>query len=593
MEKYLEKYLHLLSEKKKYLWTLLALSLVSSLFDLLSIGLIGPFVAAIAAPDEVTGFRIWATYIHFTGLSDVGSALIFLGFLIVVAFIAKAMVSVWLYRKIIKFAYQHQKDMRTKLLRGYQTLPYTFHLKRNSAELINIISIHTTVFTNSCLVPTLRMGAEIVVLFMILALLFVTNFWVATFLVIAVLAIFFCYDYYLKSAIERAGKDFATSNGEMIKHITQGISGMKEIRVFGTEAYFVSRLASNAEVYRCSGVKTYTLQILPRYIIEIFVVTCVVLLASLSILLHHPTELVISTLGIFSASALRLMPSAVVVIGGFNSIRNTRHVVEELYQDIITIEKNAMPLPGTVDLENHRHQNLSLSELRTVNFRRVTYRYPESNKDALHDVSIEIHAGTSIGIIGASGAGKTTLVDLLLGLYEPSRGTVLVNGRSIHEDLRAWLDKVAYIPQEVFIIDDTVRRNIALGIEDSEVNLDQLHFAIESAQLSDVVSQLDSGVDTKIGEKGSRLSGGQRQRIALARALYHRREVIIMDEATSALDNNTEEKIIAAIDQLKGQKTIVMIAHRLSTLERCDVIVNLAEGQVKEIGSFVEVVGSA
>jgi ABC-type multidrug transport system fused ATPase/permease subunit len=259
-----------------------------------------------------------------------------------------------------------------------------------------------------------------------------------------------------------------------------------------------------------------------------------------------------------------------------------RNSISELHRDLAELDGARPGAPQAVADSRADH-------FRSLVLDRIRFTYPNASAAALDDVFLEIRAEESIGLVGPSGSGKTTLVDVLLGLLEPQQGEVLYNGRPLKETLAQWRAQVAYLPQQVFLVDDTLRRNVALGVEDEEIDAERLKEALRQARLAELAAQLPEGVETIIGERGVRLSGGQRQRVAIARAFYHRRSVLVMDEATSALDNETEREIVEEIRRLKGEKTLIVIAHRLTTVEHCDRIFRLKDGRIVEQGTYGEV----
>ena len=593
MASYLHKYFYVLGDKKAQLWLLVVFFLISSVFELLSIGLVGPFVAAVASPDVLLQYPMWGQYKGIFGIETDSGALLFLGFIIIAAFYFKGVVSYWVYTKIINYAYHHQKHLRALLMTCYQAMPYQFHINRNSASIINVINNHVMVFTNGLLVSSVRMVADVIVFLVIMGLLLYTN-WIATiFLGVLLLVVLILFNYFLKYAIEKTGKDLADASRDIIKNVSQGISGFKEIRVLGREQYFSDQVFEYSDKYSSAGEKYYALQILPRYLIESVMVTFVIGLAIGAIYFDENIEYFMATLGVFSMAALRLMPSSIVITAGVNNILNTKHVLNELYNDLKEVSESKCHY----QLSSKQHEIHDSYEGFTFNqsivLDKVYFQYPGAEQKAIDGISFCINKGQSVGLIGSSGAGKTTLIDLILGLYAPQVGDILVDDMSIYANTRAWLDKVAYIPQEVFLIDDTLRNNIALGVEEHKINDEKLLIALEMAQLQDVVDKLPVGINTHVGEKGVRLSGGQRQRVALARAFYHNRDVIVMDEATAALDNETEKEVVKAIEGLKGETTLIVIAHRLSTVAQCDVIYKLESGRVVDSGSYERVVSGA
>jgi ABC-type bacteriocin/lantibiotic exporter with double-glycine peptidase domain len=285
----------------------------------------------------------------------------------------------------------------------------------------------------------------------------------------------------------------------------------------------------------------------------------------------------------FSIAAIRLFPSANQIVSGIAHIRFGRPVVALLYKDLKNADQN------NIEFEKNTINNTPLFE--SVELKNISFSYPSRDYKVINNLSLKIQKGDSVGIIGPSGSGKTTLLDILLGLIKVNSGEIFLNGKDLEKHLHEWKSHVAYIPQNIFIIDDTVARNIALGIPDDLVDHTRLNNSINQSKLSELINQMPEGLNTILGEAGIQLSGGQRQRIALARAFYHNRDVLVMDEATSALDNETEAEIVNEIKNLKGNKTLIVIAHRLSTIKYCDYIYRIEKGKIVEQGDYKSVVG--
>jgi ATP-binding cassette, subfamily B, bacterial PglK len=303
-----------------------------------------------------------------------------------------------------------------------------------------------------------------------------------------------------------------------------------------------------------------------------------------SILIGHDLNTLIPTLGVFGIASLRLMPSANLISTGLMKMRFSRHSISRLSADLQELEHQELyrKTHSTTKKSKNDFQDFIISE--------AHFNYQNTKFPALRNISLKISAGESIGLIGPSGSGKTTLVDLLLGLLEPQEGDLYYNGKRLNDSLTEWRSQIAYLPQEVFLIDDTLRQNVALGVEDKKIDDLQVVQALEQARLMDHVNQLPKGVNTLLGERGVRFSGGQRQRVAIARAFYHQRSVLIMDEATSALDNYTEQEIVEEIKHFKGKKTMIVVAHRLTTVQHCDRIYKLQNGQIVDSGDYGKVV---
>ena len=396
----------------------------------------------------------------------------------------------------------------------------------------------------------------------------------------------FLYDILFRKKMDDYGVQINRASELTIQGVNEGIEGLKEIRVLGKEKYFYQNVVKEARTQSFFAIKAEVVSISLRYLLELTMMVFVVALVLGTLLLEGDIDLILPTLSVFGVASLRLFPAMNTLMQSLMLMRHSRDSVSRLYNDLKEIKQL---VETSVDNVFHVQTH---EEFQKLTLNQVCFSYPDSKCKALDDISLEIHAGESIGFIGPSGSGKTTLLDTLLGLFEPHKGRIEYNGESISSVLKQWQSQVAYIPQQVFLIDDTLRHNVALGINNDEIDGDRLHESLRQARLIDVVKNLPKGVDTILGERGVRLSGGQRQRIALARAFYHKRSVLIMDEATSALDNATEKEIVNEIKILKGKRTIIVIAHRLTTLKHCDRIYELQDGHIKNIGSYDEIIGA-
>jgi ATP-binding cassette, subfamily B, bacterial PglK len=344
---------------------------------------------------------------------------------------------------------------------------------------------------------------------------------------------------------------------------------------------------------------------MPRIIIEALLITFLVAFASISqLFFNRNIEELSSVLGVFAIASIRLIPSVSGIVGEISSLQNNSFILDKLYMDLKEIDSTVRPLEvESSGIRNDKNKkmisypitfnqpsNSAMKFDNEVTLQSIVYRYPQAQEDSLKGVSLTLKKGKSIALVGKSGAGKTTLADIILGLLTPSTGDILVDGQSIYANLRGWQNLIGYIPQSIFLMDDTIERNIAFGVPDELIDAKRLYKAIQSAQLEDLIHQLPEGIKTITGERGVRLSGGQRQRIGIARALYHEREILVLDEATSALDTETENLVSEAIRALGGTKTLIIIAHRLSTIEHCDRIYMLEEGRVTHTGTYREVI---
>lgn len=584
MKKYFSEILYILDNDRRKLPALLLLFLAVSALDLAGIGLIGPYISLLVDPQSISGMH--GGLFEKLGLpTDQQSLLIIVGIVLLGVFLTKAISAIWINYKIVRFSQNQQVRLRTYLMQVYQSLPYTEYLARNSSEYIDSIHRLAGQFSQNVTLSLLKTISDGIVALSILALLAWTNSFALGLLIVLLGGVLYVYDRLFRRKMVHWGEQVNKAASEVVRGVNEGIEGFKELRILGRERYFYDKVKNGAEKYAYNQQFSQVLSIAPRYLLELMLIAFVVTVVVVTISLGKPIKELLPMLGMFGVASLRLLPTVNTASTTLMKLRYSRDVVARLFRDLKSIEK----------FENYSGNIKSFNTRKDETFRKLTikdinFRYPNANRDALNNLSLDIHVGESIGLIGPSGSGKTTLVDVLLGLLTPQNGSIFYNDKFIKDCMGIWHSQVAYLPQQVFLIDNTLRSNIGLGMKDAEIDTERLNDAIKQARLSELVEDLPQGVETYIGERGVRLSGGQRQRVALARAFYHGRNVLVMDEATSSLDNETEREIVDEIKQLKGKKTMIVIAHRMSTVQHCDRIYRLEKGQIVESGSPDEVV---
>ncbi|MDJ0702072.1 MAG: ABC transporter ATP-binding protein [Leptolyngbyaceae cyanobacterium MO_188.B28] len=592
MWQYSRKFLYILGERKKALGLLVAFIFLNSILEMLGIGLIGPFIALATQPNIInnTPWLNW-TYEAFNFTSASQFVIASAGFILIIFYI-KSFFSFKVRQYIFWFGLSHQGELRTRLLDSYLRMPYAFHLKNNTAFLIQSIVNETDTFCNGTLLQILNATVSLVMMVALVGLLLVTDA-VATLIISLILLLAFGLVVHFRRQLSSWGKTSSTSKAEMIRIINHGLGGLKETRVIGCEPYFEEQLKCQAQRYAdaCSSLMSFGL--IPRLLIEALVITFILGLASTSLIMGRDPGSLVATLGVFGVVAIRLMPVATQLTSGLTKLKSSSYVVHKLHYDLKEIARYKKDLGQELLLQPQAPEQQGLVAFpfeHKVELDRVSFQYEGAKEMALNQVNLTLNKGESIAFIGKSGAGKTTLVDLILGLLSPESGDIQVDDQSIYRDLRAWQNLLGYIPQSIFLIDDTLERNVAFGVPDDQIDSERLQRSIEAAQLSDLIERLPDGINTRIGERGVCLSGGQRQRIGIARALYHEREILVLDEATSALDTETEELVTEAIKSLSGNKTMIIIAHRLTTVEHCDRIYVMEKGAIVNSGSYKEVV---
>ncbi len=590
MLSFLKKVFLLVGEDKRKLPFLLFLFLSSSLLDIIGVGLIGPFVMLIANPESLDNVAAWQSFTHFLGIEQRSESLLFLSGVILVAFYLKACVAYNVEKAIFKFSQNTQRRLIKTFLDIYLHAPYEFHLKRNSADIQNVVSTHTDSFAKLSLIPLLRLISNLTIVAALLILLAVTHFAATVTIGVILGAVLLFYHKGIKRIAYRYGKEAAEAKGNWIREINHCLHGFKEVKVLACEDHFLEEVDHNAKVHAKAMASAKALEVMPRYLLESVLVTFVVGFSGIVLLWGSTPENILATLSIFGAAAIRLLPATNQIGTSLSNISQSKFYVDYLTDDFKLLNKYTAELSARASLrEGHQAQQ----PFKTLQLEQVAFTYPTAMTPAVANINVHVSAGQSIAIVGQSGAGKTTLVDIILGLLTPQTGTIYCNGKAIHDDIVNWRQRCAYIPQNISLIDNTLRHNIALGMKSEDIDDVKIAQVLAAAQLERLVAELPEGLNTIIGEQGVRLSGGQRQRVGIARALYYGRDVLIMDEATSALDNETEKEVIKSIDSLKGTYTVIVIAHRLSTIEHCDKVYRLDKGQIIQSGSFQEVISDS
>jgi ATP-binding cassette, subfamily B, bacterial PglK len=594
MVQFLNKFLYLIKGHRKSLIVMVFLFLFISGLEVIGTGMIGPFIAIATSPNLVkTNYWLNLIYsqLHF---SSEHQFLTVIGTLVVIAFYTKAFLAFDAQKAVFRFGYDLKADLSSRLLKAYLEAPYSFHLRVNSATLIQNIIVTTDGVAIGMVMPFLTSISNAAVALALILLLIKTSS-MAIILIAVLLPIVVGLIKLLKSHLSHWSREGWEASAEMIRILNHGLGGLKETRVIGCEAYFERQMEEQTKRFAKNLTLAQGYGNLPRYVIEAFMITFLVGFTLLFLNLNQgDAQNLNAILGIFALASIRLLPAVSNLVGGINNVRANSFALDRLVFDFQEIERGeTLPIPTNLEKQSGillscDEQSLFLTQQIVLD--KITFQYPGAATRSLDEISLTIQKGQSIGLIGKSGAGKTTLVDIILGLFIPQSGDIQVDGVSVYSNLRAWQNMLGYVPQSIFLIDDTLERNIAFGVPDHLINQDRLLKAIKMAQLSEVVEKLPDGIKTTVGERGILLSGGQRQRVGIARVLYHEREVLVFDEATAALDNETEHLVTEATKALGGTKTIIIIAHRLSTIEHCDRIYQLDQGRILKSGSYEEVV---
>jgi ATP-binding cassette subfamily C protein len=463
------------------------------------------------------------------------------------------------------FIFKKSASLSERLFDNYIHTPYSYHLKRNSSHLIGNIDLIITI-SHGFLMPAMLLLTESAVIVVIMAALLSLS--PATTLALAFLAcaISVLMYYPLKSLNYQAGKSMQEHRKKCIQYMMEGIGAIKECKVRNGEDFFSGVHGKEQYKFNNSMKLQYFLGQIPRFFIEAIVVILGMGTLIFFINSEMSTGSVLLTLSLLAVSMVRLMPSMSRVQYNLTRIRQTAFSFDEIFKDLTQIER-----------ENKSSSGSPISFTDKISLNEITFAYEGSGNTILENYSLDIKCKSSIALIGPTGCGKTTLVDIILGLLKPCAGSVTVDGRNIEENLSSWQKSIGYVPQNIYLTDNTIRSNVAFSVNEDMIDDNQVRECLKTAQILEFIESLPKGIHTEIGENGVRLSGGQRQRIGIARALYHNPQALVLDEATAALDNETEKAFVDAIKTLHGKLTIIMIAHRLTTTENCDVIIDFAK----------------
>ncbi len=580
MLKSFRKINQLLNKSQKLKMVLLVvLMLIGGALEALGITLIIPILQAVVDPQSIerNSYHMGDLYqfLHMQSITQFAATMMIS---LVVVFALK---NIYLYFEqvvLLRFIYVNQFETSNRMMINFMKRPYEFYLNANTAVIQrNITSDINNVY--ALILNLLQLTSEMIVFAILVLVLLAVDPTMTMAIAVLLVVVLFLIEKLIKPVMLKAGKNNQDFYAGLFKWISESVDAVKEIKIANRENYFIQEYSKCGNGY-VNAVQKYTLySSTPRLLIEWIFIAGLVLYMLYEVLSGNDVTALVPQLGVFALAAARLLPSAnrmntyLTNISYFQPFLNN---VSENLQDEIH-DKNISYKVSDYDPNEHVDK---LPVTKEISLSGITYQYPNSDVEIFKDANVSFPVGKSIGIVGSSGGGKTTLIDLMLGLLQPKSGEILADGVNVRTNYSGWLKNIGYIPQSIYMLDTTIRKNVAFGVPDEDIDDEKVWHALKEAQLDEHVRNLPDGLDTEIGQHGIRFSGGQRQRIGIARALFEDPEVLVLDEATSALDNETEAAIMDSINRLHGRKTLIIIAHRLETIEKCDMVYRVQGGQV-------------
>ena len=584
---YIKSIIFLLGAEAKKVAPLTIVFLLTSLADLVSIGLIGGYLSIIIDPEFYQSIVNNYPILDFLNGLEQSQAILVIGYILVSAFFIKFIFLLFSNFLILQFANNEQAKIQKVMMSGILNQEYENFILSKGGENLASIANYSSIYKD-VLQATLQLFSNLIVIIAVFIMLGIVSIKTLLVLIGMLSIVFLLYNYLLTPKIGSYGKQYTEGMANIMQGTSEVSQGIKELKTLGKESFFLKSVNKSADLVAKSALKLNLFSILPKNLIEVMLIGFIVLIVSINLSLSGELGATLSILGIFAAAMIRVAPlvsqiqaSVNSLIFGQDSIIRLSKVIADHRSDI-----NMRPDADNQITNNHSSQN-NKQYFKSLKLENIYYTYPNSDQESLKEINLEIAKGDFIGLIGPSGAGKTTLVDMILGFLKPSSGILKLNGQDAHISIENWRSYCAYLPQEIFLIDGTLEQNITLSRD--KVEADDLKSALTLSKLSSLVKDLPLGLDTNLGDRGIRLSGGQKQRVAIARSIFHKREVLILDESTSALDSVTEKDVINELMTLRDEKTIISIAHRTSTLRECNKIYKVLDGRVEGPFSYDEI----
>ncbi len=571
--KSIKKMFSMFNAKQKFkLFGMSLIILGGAAMELVALYAFNNFIEAIMMPDSYMDNAFIAMFCNILGIEGYRNAVILCSAFIIAAYLIKTFYIIMQNNIIYKFIYFGHKELSCKVMNSYLEQDYFFHVKNNSADLIRNVYNDTNMFYVAVL-NVIQLMSELCTITAIGVYLFVKDGMLTLGIGVIVGSFTFFFMRFYKNRLKHMGEEYRRLYAGIVKCMQQSFGGIKEIKIANREKFFGDEFDSINYDLAKNQKDNALLNSIPKPVMEAACIGSLMIIVIIKAAAGDISTAFATTLGVFAMGAMRLLPSVNKISSYISTLLYSRAFVESVFT-----ERQRM-----LAIAKRKSEENTISEItfdKNISVEELSFSYDEGEENVIDDVSFEIWKNTSVAFIGPSGAGKTTMVDIMLGVLKPQKGAVKVDGSNIADCMDAWHKKVGYIPQNIYLMDESLRKNIAFGVPEDEIDDEKVWKVLREAQLESVVKEMDEKLDTVIGEMGVRLSGGQRQRIGIARALYRDPEILVLDEATSALDTETEKAVMEAIDSLHGRMTLIIIAHRLSTIKNCDVVYEVKEGKV-------------
>ena len=585
--KNIKKLLQLLSfRERRQAFLLLILIFIMALLDMLGVASIFPFMTVLTNPELIETNLILKTIYQYSkifGVENKQQFLTYIGiFMFMMIVISLAFKAITTYA-IISFVRIREYTIGKRLVEGYLHQPYSWFLSRNSAEIGKTILSEVGQVIGFGILPLMELIAKSMITIAIIFLLILVDPKLALIVGFTLGLAYLIIYYLIRSYLNLIGNKRLKNNELRFVAVSEAFGATKEVKVSGLEQAYIDRFSESAYIFAKTTASSQIIAQLPRYILEGIAIGGVILIMLYRMSQTGDFNTIIPIFSLYIFAGYRLMPALQQIYASFTNLAFVGPSLDKISNDIKNLKKYNLS-------ENKEVVSLN----KTISLKNITYNYPNVSRPALKNINLNIPAKSTIGLVGTTGSGKTTMVDIILGLLEVEKGTLEVDGKIINfKNNRSWQSSIGYVPQHIYLADDSIAANIAFGVPIENINQEKIEKVSKISNLHKFVNEeLPKKYQTKIGERGVRLSGGQRQRIGIARALYHNPEVLILDEATSALDNQTEKAVMEAVNNLSKNITIILIAHRLNTVKNCDIIFQLENGQVIGKGSYEELINN-